>query len=464
MTIQVGEFREIVQLGTKLTAAEVVAAEQILTTGKQTIQIGIHGDAEGGTVTLNKSLLTAIDNSLGGSIGSLTISQGVKVVDAVKSLSVSGELSNYGSLLTASTSRGTTDTISAGTILNADGGSIGSYSGGGGLHSASPSLDASISLTNSGSISSAGNLNISAPVINNLAAPGAALSPVPTISAQHNVNLNTQTINNGGTIDATKGNINIESNNANLNLAGGNYLSNQLNLDAGAGNITLNVNEVTGVVNANGNCIHLNANTPELMLGKIDASGDPLVTNSNDIFITGAGFAPTNGADLTVISMGNILGGKGNKGLDTSSKTGPGGNLALIAGAQFSIDMVTGAATVTGSSTNGGIIDLTGTGESSGAVTSIKTAGGAGQNAGSVTLVAFSGGTFGTGTINTSKTAINTTTKAPGLNGDITLIGDGQVIGPNPPGVTAGTIRGGNVTISTGSPSEGGGVIYEKTG
>jgi hypothetical protein len=465
ITIQVGDYKEVVLLNSKLTAAEVVAAQQIITTGKQTIQIGAQGTATGGSITLNKNLLSAIDNSVGGSLGSLTVPQGVKLVDAVSTLSLSGELANYGSILTAAASRGATDTISAGTILNATGGSIASYAGGGGLNGASSSLNAATSLTNNGSISSTGNLNITAPVVNNnfSSGSGAGAAPAPTITAQHNVNLNTQSINNEGSISALSGNINIASKNADLNLAGGNYLSKQLNLDAGTGNITVNVDEVTGVVNASGNCVHMDTSTPNLLLGSINALGDPLVANNgSDITITGTGFGPTNGADLTLVSTGNILGGKGNKGLDTSSKTGAGGNLTLVAGAAFTGDANTGV-TVTGASTGGGIIDLSGTTAGTGAVTTIKTGGAAGQNSGDVTIVAFAGTSSGTGTINVSKTTIDTSAKTGGNAGDVTIIGTGQVMGLFT-GINAGAITGNNILVTTGTPSAGAGVSYDSTG
>ncbi len=115
LTIDVGGHQEQVGLNTKLTAAEVVAAEQVITGGgasAQTLKIGANGVATGGTVTLNNGLLTALDNSVGGSISSVTIAKHVEVIDSVGQLSLSGNLANYGSLLTASGGSGNSDTIS----------------------------------------------------------------------------------------------------------------------------------------------------------------------------------------------------------------------------------------------------------------------------------------------------------------------------------------------------------------
>ena len=73
LMIDVGGRTQIIGLTTKLTGAEVVAVEQKLTNGTQSIDIGANGVANGGSIALNSSLLNAIDSSVGGSIASLTI-------------------------------------------------------------------------------------------------------------------------------------------------------------------------------------------------------------------------------------------------------------------------------------------------------------------------------------------------------------------------------------------------------
>ncbi|MBS1994363.1 MAG: hypothetical protein JSS83_27815, partial [Cyanobacteria bacterium SZAS LIN-3] len=113
LVIDVGGRQELVALNTKLTAAEYVAAQQVLTTGLQTIKLNANGAASGGTVNLDNRLLAAFDHSAGGAIGSLTIARGVQVVDSVSDLSIAGRLNNYGSIYTAASSAGSTDSISA---------------------------------------------------------------------------------------------------------------------------------------------------------------------------------------------------------------------------------------------------------------------------------------------------------------------------------------------------------------
>ncbi|MBS2007962.1 MAG: hypothetical protein JST01_13030 [Cyanobacteria bacterium SZAS TMP-1] len=482
LTIQIGNTQQVVSTDTRLTAAEMVAAQQILTGGTQTLKISGNGAAIGGTVTLNNNLLTALDSTVGGSIGSLTIAHGVKVIDTMSQLSITGNLNNYGSLLTASTSRGASDSITATTIFNALGGSIGSYTGGGGLFAADPVLTGLNGIANAGTISSAGNLTLNAPVVYNIAstADNGAVTQA-SISAAHNVNINTQALNNagviaaltgnvnvaspaalainngGGAIDASHGNINVTAGGGDIALTGGNYYSKNLNLDAGSGNVDLNIGEVTGAVNASGSCVHVFADSSTLTLGDINATVDPMFTATNDLTIDGT-IAPTNGAPLTLIAGGNILGGKGNKGLDTSSKTGAGGALTLIAGAAFTplnpnpgVDPVT----VTGVNGSGGSINLTGKNGSTAAVSTIKTSGSVAGDAGSITMVAF-----GNGTINTGAATLDASTKGTGKYGNVTLISGAVFV----TSITTGKILSQDLTVSTATPGVGGGVVYNADG
>ncbi len=478
LTIQVGSKQEVVSLGTKLTAAEVVAAQQVLTGGTQTIKLGSNGTATGGTISLNSNLLSAIDNSIGGSIGSLTVSHGVKLVDTLGLLSISGGLINYGSIMTASSAAGGSDSITAGNIVNGRGGAIGSYAGGAtstnNLFAADPSLTASTSLTNNGTISSAGSLTINAPMVYNAATHGSGTT-TPAISASQNVNLNTANLNNSGTISAITGNVNVAStaglavdttngtikavngninlsaNNADLNVTGGNWISQQINLDAGTGKVATNLGEVTGQVNASADSVHINAETPNLILGNIDVSGDPLFTNPGNMTIAGT-IAPTNGSDLTLIAGGNIVFTKSGDSLDTSSASGNGGNLTLIAGANFSLDgsnnaLVSNSINAGKGSTTGGYIDLAGTFGGDQPLLAITTSSSAGS-AGYIQMIAYNGAsnngqiTAPTGiTINASSTG--------GSYGNVSMIA-GATSGT---GVNTGQISGNQVSISTFTPN-----------
>jgi hypothetical protein len=501
ITIQVGGTSQVLSLTSRLTAAEVVAAEQVLTSGSQTIQLNGHGTATGGTLTLDKTMLGALNNTVGGAIGSLTIAHGVKVIDTLSTLNLSGNLTNYGSLLTASTAAGNSDTISADTIVNVRGAAIGSYNGSSniGLYAADPTLVATTSLTNSGTISSAGNLNITAPVFINGAARNGSSNVATSgpnsasISAAKDLNINAQSLTNNAAITSLTGNINVESATAqglnitgpgtykagqgninlsaasgNLSMAGGNYQSKALNLTAAA-DVDANFNQASGVVNAAGQNVHINANSDVLTLGTINASGDPLITNPNDIVLTSS-IAPTNGADLTLIAGGNIT-SSGDITFDTSSTIGNGGNVTMIAGAAFG---PSGKYTqVTGGSVSGGFINLATSATATKNVLSLINTSSTVGNAGYVQLVAFAGSEAGSGTITIQndtalgKTdtyiAVNATTTAnspTATNGNVSIFG-GALAGTAI--TTAGQILGNTVKISNATPNASS-ALYDAAG
>src|SRR5438105_376931 len=140
-------------------------------------------------IALDNALMNSLNTATGG-VGSLTISRGVGVVDTMSNLNLAGRFINFGNVQTASATTGNTDSISAAVIFNAAGGSINTFTGGGGLVGADVALAASNSLTNAGTIWSAHNLNITSP-----------------------------NISNTGTMTAGTGNINV-GNNGPINLSG----------------------------------------------------------------------------------------------------------------------------------------------------------------------------------------------------------------------------------------------------
>ncbi len=464
LTIDVGGQQRVVTLDSKLSAAEVVAAQQVLNGGVQTIELRANGAAAGGTINLNNSTMAALDKSAGGSIGSLTVARNVQVIDSTSGINLSGNLRNLGTISAASDASGATVTISADTINNARSGSIGSYVGND-FFSADVALNAAKSLTNNGSISSAGTLTITAPVINNLNDGSTA-----SLSAGQNVNLNTANLINTGAINAIAGDINVNSstvlnvvgsagamnangsinftsNNADLNITGGDLLSQDVNLNAGKGTINAYTGQVTGTVNATACIVHLNSDTADLLLGDINATGDPIVTNTGNIQITGA-IAPTGGAPLTLVAGGDITATA--VPLSTAGAAG-GGDMTLIAGAQFKT--VGGNVNVSKKSTTGGKIDLTG-------ITSITSAGGTGA-AGDITMVAFAGKTVGSGVV-TLPTGITMDATGGGGNGDVLLLGSAKTGAA----LNVGGIKAGNVTVRSSVPtfSKGGLTFDSVTG
>jgi hypothetical protein len=470
LTINVGGKQEVVNLNTKLTAAEVVAVQQVLTGAGQTIKIGANGAASGGQIVLNNNLLTAIDSSIGGSLSSLTVARGVQVVDNLSSFSLSGSLTNYGSILTAAGTAGATDTISAGSVLNARSASIGSYTTSGALYGADLSLNAANSVTNNGSISSANILNISAPAVYNISAPGANAS----LSAGGNVNINTTALTNsgtvssangnvnvastgaltlngaGGTLQALNGNVNLHSTNADINVNNGNILSQQVNYTAGSGDVNATMDEVTGVVNTSGNNVHVAAYTENLTLGTTDAN-DPMFVNGAGNVNVGS-LAAVAGQPYTIIASGNIFSGAGSADINTSGA--PGGPVNLIAGA-----VVTGGgasnAVVTKASATGGMIDLTGTNvNNSGSTiaTAINTSGTGASAGGSVQLIAYAGKNVGSGSVYTS--TINTSS-ANNAGGAVTIIAGAKTGTAVQTGDinASGKTAGGTITVDASTPT-----------
>jgi len=79
----------------------------------------------------------------------------------------------------------------------------------------------------------------------------------------------------GGTFSAQNGAINFNNTAGNTAVWGGNYLSQQINLNAGAGTIDFSADQVTGVLSSSGNAVHVLASTPELRLGDQHLTGDP---------------------------------------------------------------------------------------------------------------------------------------------------------------------------------------------
>lgn len=488
ITIDVGGVKETVDVHTKLTAAEYVAAEQVLNDGVQTIQLGGHGEAVGGLVVLDSSLMAALN----GQIGNLTISHGVQLIDAVDTFSLLGDLNNYGSILMGSSVAGQSDTISANSIINSFEGMIGSYTGGlYGLFAADPILSALTSITNFGTISSAGNLTITAPEVFNLS----TANTTAAIGAANSVDINTNHLVNSGDIASAFGNINIDggsqfaldglggamradsgvidilTHDAPLSVMGGSFYSKELTAKAGHSTVNIQAERVSGRLNASGDNVHLYVSDSDLRLGDIDAYGDPTLSSQNNIIIDGT-IAPTGGANLAIVSGKNILSGAGGQ-LDTRNLNpggGNGGNLSLVAGANFTVDgsgnvVLTDSANAGKGSVTGGFIDLTGGSGGTGAISSITTAGtGASGNAGYIQMVAYVGNGAGAPIAPGSIVIPNSVTinagSANGQRGDVSIIAGTN----NSLGYSGGGIIGKNISIGSYNPTVGAGMFFDGTG
>jgi hypothetical protein len=487
LSIVVGGKVEQVNVNTKLTAAELLASQQVLSGGKQTIDISKSGIATGGTYSLNASNLAQLDTDLGGSIGSVYIPQGVKLIDSVSTLNLSGALTNYGSIVTVNASPKSVDTIDASSIVNAAGAHI--TSGTVATTTAALSLDTG-NLSNSGTIYSSGGLNVIASNLTNSGSLGASQAvnlTVPSVtnsgtisSAHSDINFNsTQNIvlnNAGGTVKASSGDINFRdasySGGSNISVTGGSLLSNNVNLNGGSGNVNANVDSVTGRVNTVADTAHITSNSGDLILGNQNIKGDPTYFNTNGN-VTIFGDIQTNGNDLAIVASGNILTGNFvNEGIDTSTTTlnGTGGNVTLIAGANFtSSGGSTGSndtsTTLTiSNSTNpgkgsatGGYIDLDGLLAAKGTSAPLQnflTNSATGQ-AGDLTMIAYHGTAANSGTVifpgPSSDTQLIGAT--PGQNGDLTIIADGGQSSATAGSILIGNVEARNINIFAATPN-----------
>src|SRR5262249_12650965 len=162
------------------------AVYQVLSTGQQSLQLSSLGTAVGGTFNIGARMSQHIAN--------LVIPQGVTAIDLSSTLKLSGTLTNSGSIYTVSLNPNRTNaTISAANIVNLQGGLITStlpaagLSGFNGLSSKlSLTLNAMQDILNSGVISSAGNLSLTAggQIVNALPTAASALNATqPVIQA-----------------------------------------------------------------------------------------------------------------------------------------------------------------------------------------------------------------------------------------------------------------------------------------
>ena len=187
VTIDVGGVQEVT--GSQVTAGEYVAIQQVLGGSAQGVILSSAGAATGGTFSLN-----ATDK---GNVGSLVVPTGVTAIDnAAKNstITLTGDLTNYGTIDAISTSsKVTSGIIFAADITNEAGASITSVLTGshGSVSSLSLTLDALYNIANTGSITSSGALTLNAGgnIVNAPSTGVTAGSPAPVIHAVNDVGL-----------------------------------------------------------------------------------------------------------------------------------------------------------------------------------------------------------------------------------------------------------------------------------
>ena len=468
VNVQIAGAQTVITPGDYLTPAQFVAAQQFLA-GGPVLQVGALGNAVGGTLMLNSSLSP--------SIGNLVVPQGVTAVRDFAdgtALTLSGNLTNAGNFYALSSNQAVNSaTIASANISNLAGANLTSVLPAGGLpgftsaisqlnlnltainniinhgsiaSSGSLSMTAGGSIVNSGNISAAQNVAL-ASAVGSITNSGLIAAAVGNININNNVNINALTaslaINNaGGTLKALNGSINLRDSSyngsADLNLVGGDYLSQEINLYTGTGTALVSAGQLTGSLNTVAGEEHVSADTSVLKLGNHCISGDPTYYNTGSIEIVGTvstnenlaivaggditsdanGQIVTNGHDLLMIAGANI----------TSPCVGcttPGpGTVGPTSGVTPTSGLAQGPLTVSLTGGNGGSIDLSSSQAAKVIDTSSPTSSG-----GNVNVVALA--------------------DAFGLKGEVKLNSGANLGEINSSGAGAG--GGGNVTIYAGS-------------
>jgi mucin-19 len=505
-----------VKIGQLITAAESIALLQALSGGQRLLLTGA-GAAVGGSVMATPAAVAGSGVSLAASLSSFVVPSGVTFTavgfGTRNPLNITGDSAVFGSVYLLQTAPGLTSVMNTGGSLRV--GPAALLSGvlpvglsGGGLYS-SEHLRVNVvdSLSNSGTISAPGNLRLAAGgVISNLSTTGAA----PAVISACNVDIisgcgniinsglinaldsasfssgtsakNLSIMNAGGAITAVNA-INLRSagygGSGNITLTGGDWLSQQLNLNGGTGNVEVSVDNISGTVNMVAGCARLYTSlAPTLKLGNIAISGDPTYWNAGgDVTVAGdISFAT---ADVAIIASRDIYtSAAGTWTIDADSNGGGTGSVTLIAGANISNSGSGSGDTTTtvsynGASATGGNIILDNNvsdsfgNTSTGNVGLISTSA-SGASAGNVTLIAF-GTPAGGGAIVAGSTSINACSDDTNLNGNVTIIGGDR--GIEGQGVRVGSINAyggsgvnsGKVVIANATVVDSGGSITNGT-
>ncbi|HEY9793073.1 MAG TPA: hypothetical protein V6D22_21905 [Candidatus Obscuribacterales bacterium] len=492
-TITVAGHAQSIQAGTLITPAELTALNQVTSSGRQTLLLGALGNAVGGKFSLSH---------LGSGIGNLLIPNGVSGTGNFASLggvfNLSGDLNNSGTLHAFSNSRAVNtavisadnifnnstgvissalhvnlDLFALGDIINAgiikSGGSLVLSAQGQIVNSSSASAPAAISAVNAVDLSALSGTIVNSGIISSLA------NSINIVDAMQTVNLN----NTGGTLNAPAGKINVHdaafTGAGNMTLTGGNWISKNINLYAGIGDIEASFGKVTGTVNSWAGSEHLTADTSTLKLGTNCLSGDPTFYNTGgDILIAGNISA---GESLAILASGNITSGSA-VAISAASPSGAGANITIIAGANLTAVAGDGStSSINGSSSSSGGAIMNGASATGGSVSlsansSISSsATGGDNNAGNVVIGAFAGTSEGSGMVNLSgvnisATGSNSASGSAGLgNGGSVSIFAGATplsaqntitmgsITTGAGGLGGNTSSGGNVNLLTEAPS-----------
>lgn len=336
VSIQVGNTIRTIAQTDLLTAAETIAAHQVLTSGKQLLTLSAEGSANGGSFDLH---LFASDN-----LQNLVIPQGVTCsqnFSKTDPLNISGGLTNYGTLNLTTQGRANIATILAKDILNQSGATISARAN---LH-----IGAENSLTNFGIITSTRNLTFTA-----------------------------SNISNQGTISACENILVQNFTSAGIQALGGNWSAPTISFSAPLGAVNVDAEIINGLVSVKAIAAQVTADASDLAIANIDVSGDPLFTSAGNLTL--AANITASGQPVTAIAAGSIFGAAKTGTVISTAGSNGGGDVILLAGAAN--QTVDGITTVSGAS---GL-----TGNISG-IKSINTSGTSSSSAGDITIATFNG-------------------------------------------------------------------------
>lgn len=203
--------------GQMLTPAQYLAVTNVLNAASQTQSIIVSptGTAAGGAASLQPSQLASATQ--------LVVPQGVnlQVVNYTSStpFNVSGSALIQGTLTALQQQAGTTSFLNFGSLTIAPGGMITGYlpttmTSTANLYASSLNLNVVGALVNQGTITSPGNLNITAASVVN-ALPAGVTGPSPAILAAANLNINAASIVNSGIMQAMNGTLSMITNQLN---------------------------------------------------------------------------------------------------------------------------------------------------------------------------------------------------------------------------------------------------------
>lgn len=437
-TIKEGGVERVLTSGSKVSAAEYVALQQVISGGEQKLVVDGSGRGVSGAFSLN----TISDGGTTIRASALVIpEQVVASGDFARNadgLRVTNDLTNFGSINAySSNERKNIAKISARDINNEAGGSINS--------TIDLSLHADRDINNSGSITSSGDLSLSASHVNN---KGLISSSIGNINLAGNGDADLFVTNSGGVINASNGAINIRSADyngiGNSTISGGDLNSRELNLFTGQGSADVFVDQLTGVVNSSGSAAHVSSKTDTLTIGSQCLLGDPTYYNTGNIILGGN---ITVGEKLAIIAGGDITSTAANLVISTQDGTNQGHNIVMIAGANITAgagqitpaggpatlpaqgavptENATNSVTVDPSSSNSGNIDLSGV---TGSLTINAGSTGTNQSGADVTLAAFTSAGTGGQIKLPSFAVINTAGNGLGSNGNVGVFAGGSVI------------------------------------